>query len=396
MDVVTHPRNRIMESAIAKALQYSPAVGLMGMRQVGKTTLLKKFSKTYFTFDEPGFDLRFEKEGLSLIEKAPTPVALDEVQKHPPAFDAIKFSVDRVKKMGRFLLSGSVRFSSRRQIRESLTGRVVLFEILPLTLAECHSTVPSPFLSLIQKASNQQIITKLQSRHFAKKTDVLHYLRTGGLPGICFRRDEQIRRDLFSTHLDTLLGRDIHLIRQTELSLATLRSFVLELGRHQGEKFPVAQLARAVGIARLSATRLLAALEGLFLIRKYGATYYIEDAGLSHYLQPQTDTMSRNDCLRALYYELRVQFALYLRHDATMVPYQTRGGMDVPFFVEFKSGERVLITLSEDEVPTDKNLKTFTWLKKKFPKLRCIVLCHSDHAFELPNNILCLPWLWVF
>ena len=366
------------------------------MRQVGKTTLLRKFSKTYFTFDEPGFDLKLERLGPSLLQQTPPPVALDEIQKCPPAFDAVKFIVDQSKKMGRFLLSGSVRFASRKQIRESLTGRIILFEIYPLSLAECHGKKPNPFLSLLKKSDSKKIITTLTNHAWAKKSDILHYMKTGGLPGICFRRDEKVRKDLFEVHLDSLLGRDIHLLHQTGLSVPTLRNMLVHLGRNQGETCSVVSLARNTGISRITANRVLQAMEGLFLIRPFGKSYFIEDLGLSYYLNPHPDSFTLSDKLKVLYHELRFQFYSELRQEAEMQPYSTRGGLEVPFFIKYKTGERVAILANNEKGPTNKNLKTVTWLKKKYPKLKAVLLYEGEKAFSYNNDLLLIPWNWVF
>lgn len=393
---MTHQRQRFIEDDIKKALSYSPCVGLLGMRQVGKTTLLKKFSRTYFTFDSPDFSFEFERRSASLIEQAKIPIALDEIQKLPAAFDVVKYHADRVKRMGRFLLSGSVRFSSRKQIRESLTGRIVLIEILPLSLAECHNKACNVFLKMAVDTPNERIIGQLKKKAWAHDLDVLHYLKSGGLPGICFRRDEKIRHELMANHLDTLLGRDIHLVRQTNISLATLKQFLLQIARRQYETFSMSQIAHLVGVSHVTAQRLIEAMEALFLIRRHGSYFFIEDTGVSNHLNPIVNLGSKIDILRAIYHELRFQFQIYLRNLASFGSYATRGGIDVPFFVQHRNGSKLAIAVSEDALPTNKILKSLTWLKKKHPETRCFVLCQNNEPLITSNDVLCLPWLWIF
>src|SRR4051812_45070368 len=109
------------------------------MRQVGKSTLLRQIGSSYLTLDQEEFLQKLDRGDWSEVESASPPAVIDEAQKSPRLFDRIKLLVDRRKRPGQFILTGSVRFLSRKQIRESLTGRTSLLELLPLTLAEAHS-----------------------------------------------------------------------------------------------------------------------------------------------------------------------------------------------------------------------------------------------------------------
>lgn len=101
---MTHLRKRACESILSKDLTYSPCVGLLGMRQVGKTTLLKKYAADYRSFDVPEMTSYFEREGLGLLQATRKTLALDEVQKYPPVFDMLKHAIDSFKKPGRFFV----------------------------------------------------------------------------------------------------------------------------------------------------------------------------------------------------------------------------------------------------------------------------------------------------
>ncbi|GEM_PF-303876 len=424
---MAHTRARHADSLIKKALTYAPCVGLMGMRQVGKTTLLLHYAKTYHTFDDDRFIVRFEKEGHGIIEKSPYPLALDEIQKYPPTFDMLKLSIDKIngmnpkaslgpqnvashgeltkqglsrkaglKKPGRFLVSGSVRFGSRHQIRESLTGRIVSIELLPFTLSECHHRSLSSFLKLLKEDRSQNIVTPLAKKVWANEKQILHYKETGGLPGICFRHDNAVRSDLLATHLETLLARDIHLVKKTNLSFNKLLLFLTEIAKTQGLPINLAYLARIVGTSAPTIRSLLDALQGLFLIQPYGNTYFLEDLGLSSYLMPNTTPLSRLEMIRLLYSEFRAQLVYQLKHEASFKPYQTRGGIDIPFLIEFKTGKKVAIVVEEEDTPSNKALKTLTWAKKRFTNLNPLILLRSQKAFETSTGIVCLPWTWVF
>lgn len=393
---MAHLRDRHAEAPFQKALSYSPCIGLVGMRQVGKSTLLKKFARTYHTFDDDRFLIGFEKNGHALLESAEYPLALDEIQKYPPAFDMLKLSIDQLKRPGRFLMSGSVRFGMRRQIRESLTGRTVLIELFPFTLAECHRKKMSAFLQNLSFFKGGTLVQKLSKRSWATETQLLYYLQTGGLPGICFRRDLLVQADLMAAHLETLLARDIQLVKKTTLSVPRLMILMTELAKIQGWPVNMAHLSRLVGVSVPTVKTLLEALQALFLIRPYGSTFYLDDAGLSSYLSPVSDRFTRQDMIRLVYLDLRVQIAHSLKHEIRMNPYQTRGGVDIPFLLEFKSGKKIAVMIEEEDRPSNKALKSLTWAKKRFSSLEPMILLRTLKPFETSTGIPCLPWSWGF
>lgn len=372
-------------------MSYSPCVGILGMRQVGKTTLLRKLAATYHTFDEEAFFRRFEREKGALLELAPAPVALDEIQKHPPAFDALKLSIDRKKRMGRFLVSGSVRFASRRQIRESLTGRIVSLEMFPLSLSECHERPASPFLREVLKGNMERVAEGLWRRRWVTPALREHYLLTGGLPGICFRRAAEVRSELFEQHLDTLLRRDIYLVRQVRLAFPQMREILTALAVREGDPVNLSQVARVAGTSMPTVKSTLAALEGLFLIRPYGRARYLADIGLARHLAAGAPPGVRAQMLRLAYHELTQQLYLQWRHQARMGPYTTRGGIDVPFLLQFNDGRRLAVLIDIGERPSDKSLKSVTWLKKRFANLRAVILMNAGQALPIAADTLAVP-----
>lgn len=388
---MTHQRTRFAETEIAKKLSYSPCVGLMGMRQVGKSTLLKQFAKAYHTFDEQSFLLQFQADPQSFLETPQLPLALDEVQKSPMAFDAIKFAVDKKKTPGRFLMSGSVRFASRKQIRESLTGRIALIELLPFTLAECHQ---KPISTLIDKIATHKIDEVLNSRkrkYWATYSEMTKYLESGGLPGICFRRDATIRAEMFEDHLETLLTRDIHLIRRVELPYPKLRHVLAEIAALDGRDLNMSELAQLVGSSVPTIKNLLQAFEGLFLIRPYGKTYFIQDCGLSYYLSPKQPALDRAGINRLVFHELVAQINYTHRLGIKISPLRTRGGMDVPFLIEYQSGKKLAIFIEEADRATHKVLNSFAALKKKHADVEGILFYQSDVWHKTDKGLHCIP-----
>lgn len=113
---MAHYRIRYVESWLRKMLGYTPIVGMFGHRQVGKTALAERISDIYYTMDNRTDLLVAEenpREFLSSIAHSKHTVIIDECQLAPALFPALKEHVRTNKRPGQFLLTGSVRFSSR-------------------------------------------------------------------------------------------------------------------------------------------------------------------------------------------------------------------------------------------------------------------------------------------
>ncbi len=121
-------------------------VGVLGLRQCGKSTLLSSLLgvPNQVTLDDQDAVEDARISAKNFLAKLPTPLAIDEAQKVPALFDAIKLAVDRRRAPGKYFLTGSSQFSARLGIRESLTGRIGLHYLYPLTLAEAHQVDFSP------------------------------------------------------------------------------------------------------------------------------------------------------------------------------------------------------------------------------------------------------------
>src|SRR5574340_166358 len=134
--VKTLPRR--VDDAIAARLRVMPAVVLTGARQTGKRTLVEKLvpgNRRYRSLDD--FDVRdAARRDPEALLGGDDPLTLDEVQREPGLMPAVKRAIDRDRRPGRFLLTGSANLLLMRQVSESLAGRASYLTLWPMTRRE--------------------------------------------------------------------------------------------------------------------------------------------------------------------------------------------------------------------------------------------------------------------
>lgn len=131
---------RLVGAALAERLRVMPAVVVTGARQTGKSTLAERLvqgKRRYLSLDD--FDvLEAARRDPEALVGGTEPVTLDEVQREPDLLLAVKRAIDRDRKSGRFLLTGSANLLLMRQVAESLAGRASYLTLWPMTRREQH------------------------------------------------------------------------------------------------------------------------------------------------------------------------------------------------------------------------------------------------------------------
>jgi predicted AAA+ superfamily ATPase len=169
----------------------TPVVAINGARQVGKTTLVKEFLGSAFDFvtlDDLSQRNAAVSDPQAFVEDRANPLVIDEVQRVPELLLAIKASVDRDRRPGRYVLTGSTRLFSTPRLADSLAGRIELLELWPLSQGEIAG-IKETFIDNVFEAPGL-----LSTTSPLKRADYFERLCCGGFPEVLARSGQRRTR----------------------------------------------------------------------------------------------------------------------------------------------------------------------------------------------------------
>ncbi len=289
--------SREITNAIISALDDMPVVVITGMRQTGKSTFLQQQTelqgRRYVTLDDFA-RLAAARENPDGFIETDEPLIIDEAQRCPELFVAIKRAVDRSRIPGKFILSGSANFLLMKNISESLAGRAAYFNMHPFTRRELNAQISEkPF---IRKFFENQTITGLPEVPPIPLDEIIK----GGMPSVCLG---SLKNTVtwFKGYEHTYLDRDIRDLSRIGniipfrglLRLAALRTSsvlsISELGRDA--RLTSATVSSYLSIMEVSCIfyRLAPYLKNPAGRLIKSPKFYIGDSGLACYLAGKDD-----------------------------------------------------------------------------------------------------------
>ncbi len=391
-----HDKKRYLSKIIEHSLKHSPIVGVLGQRQTGKTTAVRHtVGKSYVTLDDPE-QLAFARlQPKEFLKSDYETYGIDECQLAPELFPALKFHVQNHKQKGQFIITGSVRFNARKEIRESLTGRIHLLELHPMTISEAQEWSLPDYFGELEKG--YESFKRFAQSRMKNTSETTHddYLTKGGLPGICFFRDRSVRSIKMNSHLDTLLGRDLKLVSETNLSLAVVRELLSFIAQEQGMPLTLTDISRRSQISKNALRKILDALESIFILRRLKPlgdgkkdSYYFVDQGLASHLL--ISTTPRNDLLRFVYSQVYPHLDYCSPGNISTYYYETRNASSVPLV--FRDGKKFLgIIPVSHEVPDRKAIYAAKAFLKKYKNAHVLILTSGSEIFSISDSITAIP-----
>jgi predicted AAA+ superfamily ATPase len=354
-------RPRFLEEKLASYGRWFKAVMLLGARQAGKTTLLKKMfpDVPLITFD-PVQDLHGARQSPDLfLDSFPPPVILDEVQYAPELFAALKRRLDRFEGPGQYFMTGSQNPVMLRQVAESLAGRVGVLELDGMGVEETSGGGDrEPWLKTWMESGG----ASCPDNYTVPPTPpggVLRAIWRGGMPGLLDLPDEAVQPFL-NSYLLTCIERDVRGIGDIR-DIAAFGRFVALCAALTAQEINTTQSGREIGVTPMTARKWFDVLKATYQWREVPAFSgnavkrlsgkpkgYMGDTGLACLLQRlgSVGALSVSPLRGALFEtfminELRKQFVT-LAHEPALYHWRTGGGAEVDAVLDW-NGVRFLV-----------------------------------------------------
>ena len=348
---------RDVSAVLKQYASWFPVVSVTGPRQSGKSTLVQEVfdDYAYVNLELPGERDAANADPLGYIRSHPAPLIIDEAQLAPELFNVIQVESDRLGTPGQYVLSGSQNFILKRQISQSLAGRVGMLTLLPLSFRELHA-----------------------SRAEVSFDD---YLYRGGYPRLY---NVDIPEEVYyANYVSTYLDRDVSGLINSA-SLTQFNSFLRIAASNVDQLVNVTSMASDVGVNVNTLRGWLSILEQsyiVFFLHPYHANIrkrlvktpklYFYDTGLLCHLLSSKSTldMERSGTLGSVF-ENAVNAERYKHHlNAGRVP-------DLYFYRDSNGVEVDLLDMTDASAPQLYEVKSSRTFRKSFLK-------HLDSVGEL-------------
>ena len=341
---------RQFQQKLHQLLQQFPAVGLLGPRQAGKTTLAfaqKNLypNALYLDLELPSAQRQLEDPEAFLMAHAQQLVILDEVQRMPELFNVLRGVIDQRRRMGQasgqFLLLGSASGVLLQQSSESLAGRVAYVELPPLQASEIFT-----------------------GHHSVADLNAL-WVR-GGFPLSWLATSDADSMTWREVFIATYLEKDIPALGP-RIPATTLRRLWTMLAHHQGELLDQSKLAAALAINGQNVSRYIDLMCDLMLVRRLPAWHgnvgkrlirspkvYVRDSGLVHALLglSNLDALLGHPIAGSSWEGFVLEQLINAAPQAEASFYRTSNGAEVDLVLTFRNQQTWTIEIKRSSAPT--------------------------------------------
>lgn len=402
---------RNLEQGITAALADSPVVLVVGARQVGKSTLIQapqflNGNRRFVTFDDANVLASAKADPAGFLNSHPEPLTIDEVQRVPELFLAIKASVDRNRSPGRFLLSGSANVLFLPKLADSLAGRMEVLTLWPFSQGEIDG-VREAFVDAVFAPA----LPKLRAvTSWDERQEVQRRVLRGGFPEVQSRAAADRRKAWFGSYLTTIMQRDVRDLSQIEDLTSVPRLLSILAARVSG-LLNTADVSRSSGIPQTTLKRYLSLLATVFLFQELpawssnlGKRYvkmpkvFLSDSGLvSHLLNLTEERLSQEpDYLGPLLenfvcLELRKQ-STWSTEQPQLFHWRTHSQQEVDFVLE--SGNRLVgVEVKATSAVSSADFKGLRALEAEASQrfVRGVVLYTGTEVLPFGDRLVAMP-----
>lgn len=404
---------RHAEKTIERLSSSYPAVLITGARQTGKTTLLKKITDSqniqYLTFDDPIEEQSAKNDPKSFLEFHPYPFMFDEIQYIPDLFRYLKIQIDQNRQNGMYFLTGSQQFKLMETASESLSGRIGIVQLYPLSAREIRedenseSFIPTKDFILARNSSLKQRDSNV------KKTWLSIY--TGGYPEVV--KGNVLPKDFYANYLKTYIERDIKKLTQVADEMQFLQ-FISVAAARTGQLVNYSDISKDCGISEVTAKKWLSLLvsSGLvYLLQPYftniekrvvkTAKLYFMDTGLAAYLTRWSNPdVMQSGAMAGAFFETYVisEIIKSFSNNGEEPPiyfYRDKDKYEIDLLIE-QNNILYPIEIKKTATPSSDDAKNF-FITKRIKNIKIaqgIIICNCSQVLNVKNkdsSVLAIP-----
>lgn len=391
---------RKLEKLIYQALEISPCVLLSGARQVGKSTLCMNVFKNYLLLDDISLRQSAKEDPNSFIENQKKPLCLDEIQKSPELFEAIKMDIDKHRKNGNFLLTGSASLLDMKNIGDTLAGRIIQLSMWTLSSKEINHKDENVIENLIKQKFDME---KLSSR------TMIENIINGGYPDALKIQNPRMKYFWFSSYISTYIERDVRDLGEIRNLANFIKLFNL-LAPRSANIFKTSELANTSQLSEASVSNYLYLLTLVYQIQKlqpFSANFskrfikspkiYFTDSGmLSHLLNVYTNDDFNTSAHKGKIVETYV-FSELTKHisygdkNVNLFHYRTNDKKEIDFILQINE-KLIAIEVKSSKKVTKDDFKHIIDLQKKSSNFQLgIVFYMGENILPFGKDLFAIP-----
>lgn len=409
--LIKHYIKRQLAGKLIELFKHFPVVVITGARQVGKSTLVKNtFPDIPIVVFDPVNDIENARSDPDLFIKNRTPpVILDEIQYIPQIVSSIKRAVDKDKKAGQYLITGSQQWEVMKLLAESLAGRVVFLDLDNFSLTEIAETENG----WIKKWLETESISN--AKRVNLPFGLYEQLWRGFMPDAQFLPLNLIA-DYYSSYQRTYIERDVKLMAEIS-DISLFGRFFRLCSALTAQEINFSELGREIGVTPQTATRWLNILTATFqwielpvyagnTIKRISGKRkgYISDTGITCFSQ----AISAPEALAshplwghifeaAVVNDIRKQCRL-LSTLPNLYHWRAYGGAEVDLILEW-NGKFYPIEIKGKSHPSKMDARGIDYFRKTYPNLKIangLIIAPAETAYQLTNDAYVLPWDVIF
>lgn len=415
MNDITLPR--AVRRNLLAMIRVMPAVVVAGARQAGKSTLARAFgtygtssgsapassaARRYLTLDDLDV-LHLARRDPDALVGGADPITIDEVQREPDLLSAVKREIDRDRRPGRFLLTGSANLLLMRRVSESLAGRASYLTLWPMTRREQLGLGQCGIWEKLIQATDRDWLDIVAADPGGLQ-DWRSLARHGGFPVPAVHLGTPDDRAIwFEGYVRTYLERDLQALSSIA-ALPDFRRLMRAASLRLGSLINQTQLGRDIGLPQPTVHRYLNLLETSYLLVRVPAysvnrtkrlmkspKLYWGDTGLAMHLSQEDEP--RGAHLENLVLQDLLVWRDERRASAEILHWRTTTGEEVDFVIE-ADGAVLPIEVKATKRPRLRDAAHLRAFRAEYGRAarRGLLLHGGDSSEWLTSEVLAVPW----